>query len=76
MAPRSIERVGLEAQRRGYRRRHLSLVPKWGELDHPHAVGVSDTWWSRIASISTHDAPVTNLIKTPRKHSRSSTLGR
>jgi hypothetical protein len=37
---RSIERAGLKAQRRGYRRWHLSLVPKWGQLDHPHAIGL------------------------------------
>ena len=37
---------------------------------------VSDTWWSRIASPSTHDAPVTRRIMIPLKHSRSGTRGR
>ena len=37
---------------------------------------VSDTSKSRIASMSTHDAPVTNRIKIPRKHNRSGTRGR
>src|SRR4051812_12437754 len=32
---------------------------------------VSDTWWSRIASTSTHDAPVNRRIMIPLKHSRS-----
>jgi hypothetical protein len=37
---------------------------------------VSETWWSRIASMSTHDAPVTRRIRIPRKHNRSDALGR
>ena len=37
---------------------------------------VSDTAKSRIASMSTHDVPVTNRIRIPRKHSWFETRGR
>jgi hypothetical protein len=37
---------------------------------------VSDTWRSRIASMSTHDAPVTSRIRIPRKQTRPGTRGR
>lgn len=37
---------------------------------------VSDTLCSRIASMSTHDAPVVRRIRIPQKHSRSAIRGR
>jgi len=37
---------------------------------------VSDTRWSRIASMSTHELPVVRRINSPQKQTRSGTRGR
>jgi hypothetical protein len=62
------------------RRERFSLE----RIEHPASIHssrrarsvVSGTWRSRIASMSTHDAPVTSRIRIPRKQTRPGTRGR
>ena len=47
----------------------------WVDIEAMMGFVVSDTTKSIIASMSTHDDPVTRRIRTPRKQTRSGTLG-